>query len=80
VKKAQVEREGREPLSEAQIESIRRPVLEKYESEGSALYASSRLWDDGIIHPVHTREVLIEAFEATLQRPIEDTKFGVFRM
>ncbi len=80
VKQAQVQREGKPALTSEQVEKIRNPVLQKYETEGSALYASARLWDDGIIHPMHTREVLIEAFEATLQKPIEETKFGVFRM
>jgi len=80
VKKAQVEREGKATLTDEQVEQIRKPVVEKYASESSALFASARLWDDGVIHPMHTREVLIQAFEATLQKPIEDTKFGVFRM
>jgi 3-methylcrotonyl-CoA carboxylase beta subunit len=55
-------------------------ILEKYETEGSAYYSSARLWDDGIIDPKDTREVLSLALSATLNAPIEETKFGVFRM
>jgi 3-methylcrotonyl-CoA carboxylase beta subunit len=55
-------------------------ILEKYETEGSAYFSSARLWDDGVIDPAQTREVLSLALSATLNAPIEETKFGVFRM
>lgn len=56
------------------------PILEKYESEGSAYYATARLWDDGVIDPADTRRVLALSLSASLNAPVEDTKFGVFRM
>jgi acetyl-CoA carboxylase carboxyltransferase component len=44
------------------------------------LYASARLWDDGIINPLKSREILALSLSAALNAPVEDTKFGVFRM
>lgn len=55
-------------------------ILEKYNTEGSAYYSSARLWDDGIIDPSQTRNILSLALSACLNAPIEETKFGVFRM
>ncbi|MEO0851366.1 MAG: carboxyl transferase domain-containing protein, partial [Pseudomonadota bacterium] len=51
-----------------------------YEAQGNPYYASARLWDDGIIDPAQTRDVLGLCLSAALNAPIEDTKFGVFRM
>jgi len=51
-----------------------------YEEQGNPYYASARLWDDGIIDPVQTRDVLGLAISASLNAPIEETKFGLFRM
>jgi 3-methylcrotonyl-CoA carboxylase beta subunit len=61
-------------------EAFRRPILEQYERQGHPYYASARLWDDGIIAPEATRRVLGLALSAALNAPIEDTRFGVFRM
>lgn len=72
-------REGKE-LSAAEEEAIRSPILEKFEREGSPYYSSARLWDDGVIDPVDTRKVLGLSLSATLNAPIEETNFGVFRM
>ncbi|MBN8555087.1 MAG: methylcrotonoyl-CoA carboxylase [Deltaproteobacteria bacterium] len=55
-------------------------ILHKYETEGSAYYSSARLWDDGVIDPAETRNILSLALSASLNAPIEETKFGVFRM
>lgn len=55
-------------------------ILNKYETEGHAFYSSARLWDDGIIDPAQTRQVLSLALSAALNAPLQDTKFGVFRM
>jgi 3-methylcrotonyl-CoA carboxylase beta subunit len=60
--------------------AFRAPVRERYESEGNPYYATARLWDDGIIDPVQTRDVLGLALSATLNAPIPPTRFGVFRM
>jgi 3-methylcrotonyl-CoA carboxylase beta subunit len=61
-------------------EAFRRPILEQYERQGHPYYASARLWDDGIIAPEDTRRVLGLALSAALNAPIEETRFGVFRM
>ena len=52
----------------------------RYEDEGNPYYATARLWDDGVIDPVQTRDVLGLAIRATLNAPIPETTFGVFRM
>jgi acetyl-CoA carboxylase carboxyltransferase component len=56
------------------------PILEKYEREGNPYYSTARLWDDGVIDPAQTRQVLALAISAALNAPIEETKFGIFRM
>jgi 3-methylcrotonyl-CoA carboxylase beta subunit len=61
-------------------EAFKQPVREQFEREGHPYYASARLWDDGIIDPTHTRSVLALGLSACLNAPIEETKFGVFRM
>ena len=59
---------------------FKQPILDLYEKQGHPYYASARLWDDGVIDPADTRMVLGLSISATLNAPIEDTKFGVFRM
>ncbi len=66
--------------SQDEKEAFMAPVRAKYDSEGSPYYASARLWDDGVIDPVDTREVLGLSLSACLNAPIRDTQFGVFRM
>ena len=67
--------------SEEQAEFFKAPIRQKYEDEGNPWYATARLWDDGIIDPAQTRDVLGLAFAATLNAPIpERPSFGVFRM
>ncbi|KAK6031370.1 carboxyl transferase domain protein [Ostertagia ostertagi] len=73
------QREGSQWTQE-EDEALRRPVEEKFEKEGHPYYASARLWDDGVIDPRETRKVLGLTLQATLQKPIPETKFGVFRM
>jgi 3-methylcrotonyl-CoA carboxylase beta subunit len=60
--------------------AFKAPIREKYETEGSPYYATARLWDDGVIAPSDTRRVVALALSACLNAPVEDTKFGVFRM
>ncbi|RBP53023.1 carboxyl transferase domain-containing protein [Arenicella xantha] len=79
VKGAQKERAG-ESWSAAQEAAFKQPVLDTYEQQGHPYYASARLWDDGVIDPAETRNVLALAIAAALNKPIEDTQFGVFRM
>jgi 3-methylcrotonyl-CoA carboxylase beta subunit len=66
--------------SEVEEEEFKQPIREQYEREGSPYYATARLWDDGIILPGETRRVLALALSTTLNAPVEETKFGVFRM
>ena len=61
-------------------EAFKAPIREKYEREGDPYYATARLWDDGIIDPALTRDVLGLAISASLNAPIAPTRFGVFRM
>jgi len=64
-----------------EAEAFKAPVRQKYEDEGNPYYATARLWDDGIIDPAQTRDVLGLAFSATLNAPIPDrAQFGIFRM
>lgn len=61
-------------------ESFKAPVRHQYEAQGHPYYASARLWDDGVIRPTDTRRVLSLALSASLNAPIPETRFGVFRM
>jgi 3-methylcrotonyl-CoA carboxylase beta subunit len=67
--------------SKEEEEAFKAPIREKYETEGNPYYATARLWDDGVIDPVQTRDVLGLALAAMLEAPIPaQPKFGVFRM
>ena len=79
VKADQLKSIGR-TISDLEMEKIRKPILKKYEKEGHPYYSSARIWDDGIIDPVHTRKVLIHALNAIEDAPIKEMKFPVFRM
>ncbi|WP_303047367.1 carboxyl transferase domain-containing protein, partial [Burkholderia pseudomallei] len=61
-------------------EAFKQPIRDQYERQGHPYYASARLWDDGVIDPAQTRDVLGLALAAARNAPIEDTRFGVFRM
>ena len=64
-----------------EAEAFKSPIRQKYEDEGNPYYATARLWDDGVIDPVQTRDVLGLALAATLNAPIAQApRFGVFRM
>jgi 3-methylcrotonyl-CoA carboxylase beta subunit len=81
---AQVRRDSLEARGEqwpaGDEEAFKQPILEQYEHQGHPYYASARLWDDGIIDPGDTRRVLGLGLSAALNAPIEQTRFGVFRM
>jgi len=81
---ATVKRDGIEAKggswSAEEEEAFKQPIKEQYEHQGHPYYASARLWDDGIIDPADTRMVLGLGLSASLNAPIPDTKFGVFRM
>ncbi|MDP3852146.1 carboxyl transferase domain-containing protein, partial [Phenylobacterium sp.] len=64
----------------AEEEAFKAPVRDKYETEGDPYFATARLWDDGVIDPAQTRDVLGLSISAALNAPIPETRFGVFRM
>jgi acetyl-CoA carboxylase carboxyltransferase component len=79
VKRDQLAREGRD-LTPEEESSIRDPILDKYEQEGSPYYSAARLWDDGILDPAETRHALALGLSAAFNAPIGHAQFGVFRM
>ncbi|KAG7210032.1 hypothetical protein KM043_011610 [Ampulex compressa] len=72
-------REGKEWTKEEE-ENLKRPITKQFEEEGNPFYSSARIWDDGVIDPVDTRAVLGLSLSASLNAPIPETKFGIFRM
>ena len=66
--------------TQAEEESFKAPIRAQYEEQGHPYYASARLWDDGVIDPADTRRVLSLGISASLNQPIPETKFGIFRM
>jgi 3-methylcrotonyl-CoA carboxylase beta subunit len=79
VKREQAERSG-QVFSTEEEHALRQPILEQYERQGHPWYSSARLWDDGVIDPAQTRDILGLAISASLNAAIEPTRFGVFRM
>ena len=79
VKRDGIERKGGSWTS-AEEAAFKTPIVDQFEAQGHPLYSSARLWDDGIISPVSARDVLALSLSVTLNAPIPDTKFGVFRM
>ena len=79
VRREGIERAGGTWSPEEEAE-FKRPTIEMFEEQSHPLYASARLWDDGIIDPRKTREVLALSLSAALNAPIDETRFGVFRM
>jgi 3-methylcrotonyl-CoA carboxylase beta subunit len=79
VKRDGLERAGKS-WSKADEEAFKQPIRDQYETQGHPYYASARLWDDGVIAPAETRRVLALAMSASLNAPVEETTFGVFRM
>lgn len=79
VKREQAERSG-QAFTDQDEAQLKQPILEQYERQGHPYYSSARLWDDGVIDPAQTRDLLGLAISASLNAPIEPTRFGVFRM
>ena len=79
VKREQMSREG-QTITKDEEAAIKRPIIEKYDSEGSPYYSTARLWDDGILDPAQTRNALALGLSAAFNAPILPPKFGVFRM
>lgn len=80
IKQDQLAKEGKPALSDKEAEALMKPILEKYEKEGSPYYSTARLWDDGVIDPAETRQVLGLALSVVLKAPREGKGFGIFRM
>ena len=79
VKRQGIERKGGD-WSEQEEKEFKQPILDQFETQSDPLYASARLWDDGIINPADTRKVIALSLSAAANAPIEDTIFPVFRM
>jgi len=79
VKEKRLHEEGQE-MTEAEKQEVRKPILEKYEHEGSPYYSTGRLLDDGILDPQETREALALGIGLSLNAPIPEYKVGIFRM
>jgi 3-methylcrotonyl-CoA carboxylase beta subunit len=79
VKEEQLKREGKS-LSKEEADAIAAPELKKYQEEGQPLYATARLWDDGIVEPAKTREAVGLALAATAYAPVPDVQAPVYRM
>ncbi|HWP67080.1 MAG TPA: carboxyl transferase domain-containing protein [Candidatus Limnocylindria bacterium] len=79
VKRQQLEARG-QTLDEREAEALAAPIRAKYETEGNPYYATARLWDDGILDPLETRDALGLALAAAFNAPVDPTRFGVFRM
>ncbi|MDK9757774.1 methylcrotonoyl-CoA carboxylase [Vibrio sp. D173a] len=79
VRREVIKRQG-EDWPEPEESAFRDSIVDLYESQGHPYYASARLWDDGIIDPKETRQVLAQALRASLNAPIPDSNFGIFRM
>ncbi|MEZ5537867.1 MAG: carboxyl transferase domain-containing protein [Thiolinea sp.] len=79
VKRSIIERKGEQWSAEEEA-AFKQPTIDMFEKQGHPLYASARLWDDGIIDPARTRDVLGLSLSAALNKPVGETRFGVFRM
>ena len=79
VRSDQAARQGK-ALTEQEIEDIQKPIIDKYEDEGNPYYSTARLWDDGIIDPKDTRDVVGLGLAAAMNVPIPESRWGVFRM
>ncbi|VDC27519.1 carboxyl transferase domain-containing protein [Pseudogemmobacter humi] len=79
VRRDAIERKGGS-WTAGEEEAFKRPTLEMFARQSHPLYASARLWDDGITDPRHSRQVLALSLSAALNAPVEETRFGVFRM
>ncbi|HVN53761.1 MAG TPA: carboxyl transferase domain-containing protein, partial [Anaerolineaceae bacterium] len=80
IKQDQLAREGNPPLLAEEAGRFKQPILEEYERAGNPYYSTARLWDDGVIDPAETRQILALALSVILRSPRAKTGFGVFRM
>jgi len=80
VKQDQLKAAGKTLMTEQEVAAFKQPTLDKYEKEGSPYYSSARLWDDGVIDPTQTRDVLGLCLSVTHNEEFPDPRWGVFRM
>ncbi len=80
VKQDQLARENKPPLTVEEAEAFKAPILAEYERSGNPYYSTARLWDDGVLDPAETRQVLALALSVVLNSPRTAGRFGVFRM
>ena len=80
IKRDQLARSSQPDMTPEEQAAFKQPILDDYEFKGDPYYSSARLWDDGILDPVHTRRVLGLALSAALNAADKETRFGVFRM
>lgn len=79
VRRSGIERQGGVWSAEEE-RAFKQPMIDQFDAQSRALYSSARLWDDGIVNPVRTRDVLALSLAISLNAPIGETRFGVFRM
>jgi 3-methylcrotonyl-CoA carboxylase beta subunit len=79
VKRDQIEARGEEWSADDQAE-FEAPIRARYDEQGNPFYATARLWDDGIVDPLDTRDLLGLALDVVSRTPLPDPRFGVFRM
>ena len=79
VKLKRLKEQGKK-LTEKEKEKLMKPILEKYEQEASPYFSTARIWDDGILDPLETREALALGISMSLNAPVPDFKVGIFRM
>ena len=79
VRKRSLEKKGKS-VSDAEMKKYREEILELYEEEGSPYYSTARMWDDGVVDPLDTRALLALGISMSLNGPVPDQKYGVFRM
>lgn len=79
VKKAKMEKAGKKWDQEEEKQFLEK-IIQQYDKQGHPFYSSARLWDDGVIDPLQTREVLAQGLSIALNAPIEPTRFGIFRI
>lgn len=80
VKQDGLKASGKKQMSEEELAKFKQPILDKYEKEGSPYYSSARLWDDGVIDPGQTRDILGLCLSVTHNEEFPDPRWGVFRM
>ena len=80
VKQDSLKASGKQMMSQEELLSFKRPILDKYEKEGSPYYSSARIWDDGVIDPAQTRDILGLCLSVTHNEEFPDPSWGVFRM